>query len=164
LGLYEPGAADTEYLTWCYTGGEASGRMPFDLPSWLSPGSYELRLFANNVYHLLATSNTFSVDRVPVRMKVYPPIVIFIDRVKARWDGIVVPTATDWLGLYEPAAADTKYLTRCYTNGEASSRMSFELPSWLSPGSYELRLFANNSDLRLATSNTFKKKKIRLPW
>jgi hypothetical protein len=164
LGLYEPGAADTEYLTWCYTGGEASGRMPFELPSWLDSGSYELRLYANNVYHRLATSNTFSVDRVPVRLKVYPPIVIFFDRVKARWDGIVVPTATDWLGLYEPGAADTEYLTRCYTNGEASGRMSFELPSWLSPGSYELRLFANNSDHRLATSNTFKKKKIWRPW
>ena len=128
LGLYEPGAFDTEYLTWCYTGGEASGRMPFELPSWLSPGNYELRLFANNAFNRLATSNAFSVDWEPVRMKVFPAIIVFVDQIKASWDGIITPTATDWLGLYEPGAADTEYLTWCYTSGEASGRMSFELP------------------------------------
>jgi hypothetical protein len=161
LGLYEPGADDTEYLAWCYTSGEASGRMPFELPSWLSPGSYELRLFANNVYNRLATSNTFSVDWEPVRMKVFPAIIVFVDQIKASWDGIITPTATDWLGLYEPGADDTEYLTWCCTSGEASGRMPFELPSWLSSGNYELRLFANNSYHRLATSNAFKKIKIR---
>ena len=161
LSLYEPGAADTEYLTWCYTGGEASGRIPFELPSWLSPGIYELRLFANNGYHRLAISNTFSVDWEPVRMSVSPTIVSSAGQLEASWDGIVAPTATDWLGLYEPGAADTEYLTWCYTGGEASGRIPFELPSWLSPGIYELRLFANNGYHRLAISNTFKKIKIR---
>jgi len=161
LGLYEPGADDTEYLTWCYTSGEASGRMLFELPSWLNPGSYELRLFANNAYNRLATSNAFSVDWEPVRVKVYPAIVIFVNQIKASWDGMVAPTATDWLGLYKPGADDTECLTWCYTSGEASGRISFELPPWLRSGSYELRLFANNSYHRLATSNAFKKIKIR---
>ena len=135
--------------------------MPFELPSWLSPGSYELRLFANNSYSRLATSNAFGVDWKPVRMRVFPTIVTFVDRIKLSWKGIVLPTATDWIGLYEPGAADTEYLTWSYTNGEARGRVPFELPSWLSPGSYELRLFANNGYKRLATSNAFKNIEIR---
>jgi hypothetical protein len=161
MGLYEPNADDSEHLTWCYTSAEASGRMPFELPSWLSPGSYELRLFANNSYHRLATSNAFSVEWKAVKMRVFPKIVLFVDQIKASWEGIVAPTATDWMGLYEPGADDNEYLTWCYTSGEASGRMPFELPSGLRPNTYELRLFANKSYHRLATSNAFKKIKIR---
>ena len=134
LGLYEPGAADTEYLTWCYTGGEASGRMSFELPAWLRPGIYELRLFANNGFNHLATSNAFSVRLGPGEDERESDDFSSAGQLETSWDGIVVPTTTDWLGLYEPGAADTEYLTWCYTGGEASSRMPFELPSWLSPG------------------------------
>ena len=39
----------------------AAGTCPFVVPFWISNGTYELRLFANNVFTLLATSNPFTV-------------------------------------------------------------------------------------------------------
>src|SRR5262249_60435591 len=61
IGLYTPGAADGSYLAWQNTGGAASGSMAFPLPANLAPGTYELRLFAEQFSGRLATSNAFAV-------------------------------------------------------------------------------------------------------
>jgi RHS repeat-associated protein len=53
------GAANTSYVSWRYTTGTASGSVPFTLPA--VEGTFELRLFANNGYTRLATSNPFTV-------------------------------------------------------------------------------------------------------
>jgi hypothetical protein len=61
IGLFTPGAADTSYWTWRSTTGTASGSVPFTIPAWLAPGTYELRLFSNGGFTLLGTSNTVVV-------------------------------------------------------------------------------------------------------
>jgi hypothetical protein len=68
IGLYAVGTANTAEITWIYvsctrTAGaaRASGSCAFTLLSGLTPGSYELRLFPNDGYTLLATSNGFTV-------------------------------------------------------------------------------------------------------
>ena len=61
LGLYMPGANDTAYLAWRYTTGAASGAVPFTIPGTIAPGTYELRLFSNNGFTRLASSNSFTV-------------------------------------------------------------------------------------------------------
>jgi hypothetical protein len=68
IGLYTPGSADTAFLAWIYvscskitTTTKASGSCPFVLPNSLASGTYELRLFANNGFSRLATSNALSV-------------------------------------------------------------------------------------------------------
>jgi hypothetical protein len=69
IGLYALGTANTAELAfgWIYlscTQGvgavRASGSCAVPLPSWLTPGSYELRLFPNS-YAPLTTSNGFTV-------------------------------------------------------------------------------------------------------
>jgi hypothetical protein len=75
--------------------------------------------------------------------------------VTATWSGIISPTANDWIGLFTPGAADGSYFSYRLTNGASSGSLPFNIPSSLSPGTYELRLYSNLSWTRLATSSTF---------
>jgi hypothetical protein len=68
LGLYAPASADTATIDWVYvscskTPGSArpSGSCPFVVPA-LAAGIYEMRLFANDGFTRLATSNGFTVQ------------------------------------------------------------------------------------------------------
>src|SRR5262245_44855112 len=75
------------------------------------------------------------------------------------WAGITTPTATDWIGLYTPGAPDTAFLAWSYVSctqtpgaARAAGACPFLIPAGLPPGTYELRLLANNVFTRLATS------------
>jgi len=65
---HEP-AADTAYLAWIYvscskTAGSAAaaGSCAFAIPGTVAGGTYELRLFSNNSFTKLATSNALTVN------------------------------------------------------------------------------------------------------
>jgi hypothetical protein len=64
VGLYSSSsAANTAYATWRYTTGASNGSMPFPIPDVAPPGTtYELRLFSNNTFTRLATSQSFTVS------------------------------------------------------------------------------------------------------
>src|SRR5215467_9419244 len=71
IGLYTPGAANSSYLSWMYvscsqTSGvaRASGSCLYGLPN--TTGTYELRLFSNDNFTLLATSNPFTASTLPI--------------------------------------------------------------------------------------------------
>jgi len=49
-------------VSYVYTNGNASGSTALTVPANAAAGTYELRLFANNGYSLLATSNSFTVQ------------------------------------------------------------------------------------------------------
>jgi hypothetical protein len=153
LGLYStPGAADSAYLSWRYTNGLASSNVPFTLPAGVAAGAtYELRLF--NSGQRRATSNSFTIQAIT--LSVSPTTVFPGGSITATWANIASPTANDWLGLYSWAGAvDNAYLSWRYTNGLASSNVSFTIPGGASAGAtYELRLF--NNGVRRATSNSF---------
>jgi hypothetical protein len=61
IGMHTPGAPNTSYVAWRYTTGTAAGSVPFTIPTGIAFGTYQLRLFAQNGYTLLATSNNFTV-------------------------------------------------------------------------------------------------------
>jgi hypothetical protein len=68
IGLYAPGSADTDFIDWMYVScsqsrgsSRASGSCSYSLPSTLPTGNYELRLFVNDIYLRLETSNIVSV-------------------------------------------------------------------------------------------------------
>jgi len=75
--------------------------------------------------------------------------------VTATWSGIASPTSTDWLGMHTPSAPNTSYVTWRYTNGAASGSLPVTVPGSVAPGTYQLRLFAQNGYTLLATSNNF---------
>jgi hypothetical protein len=76
------------------------------------------------------------------------------------WSGITSPSATDWLGLFQPGAPNTAYIDWIYVscsktpNGSgAAGSCSFVVPATVAPGTYQLRLLANDGYTLLATSN-----------
>jgi hypothetical protein len=149
IGLYPIGAPDNSPSTWRGTTGAASGSVPLSIGS-VSPGTYELRLFANNSLVRMATSNQISV--VATTVSASPSTVNSGGSVTASWSGIINPTSGDWIGLYAVGAPDNSPSTWRGTTGTASGSVPLSIGS-VSPGTYELRLFANNSLARLATSN-----------
>jgi hypothetical protein len=159
IGLYLPGAANQPSIAWRNTTGTAGGSVPFTIPATLAPGTYELRLFANNGYTRLAVSNTFTVTApagcTGTSLGASPTSVPAGGSVTATWSTICAPTGADWIGLYLPGAANQPSLAWRYTTGTAGGSASFTIPTTLAPGTYELRLFANNGYTRLAVSNTF---------
>ena len=77
----------------------------------------------------------------------------------ATWSGIATPTASDWIGLFAAGAPAGSYLNWFYVSctqsagaARASGSCPLSVPTGLAPGTYELRLFANNSSTLLVTS------------
>src|SRR5207245_2392218 len=78
------------------------------------------------------------------------------------WSGIAAPAPGGWTGLYAPRSGNTAYLAWIYVScsqsrvaASAAGSCPFTIPSGLAPGSYELRLYPNDTFTRLATSGTF---------
>ena len=79
--------------------------------------------------------------------------------VNASWSGIANPTARDWIGLYAPGAGNTNFQSWLYVSclqapvaAAASGSCPYVLPNVA--GTYELRLFSNDTYSVLATSNS----------
>ena len=82
--------------------------------------------------------------------------------VTAAWSGIAAPTTTDWIGLYSAGTSDGAYLGWMYVScsqapaaARASGSCAFPIPGSVSPGTYELRLFAADGFTRLTVGNAF---------
>jgi len=157
IGIFTPGAADTAYhLGWRYTTGTASGSVPFTVPTTLAPGNYELRLFSDGRYSRLALIPiTVVAGCTGGALSVSPTSTAPGSTVTAAWSAVCAPTTTDWIGLFPPGAHDSAFITYRYTTGTASGNVPFTIPATVAPGTYELRLFSNNSVTRLAVSNSF---------
>jgi subtilase family protein len=170
IGLYAPSASNTTYRTWVYvscsvspTTPRSSGSCAMTLPSNLTPGTYELRLFSNNGFTRLATSNTFAVVAPgPATLGVSPSSVVAGGSVTATWSNIPAPSSGDWIGLFAPGSANTAFLSRIYVgcgaapsgSGAASGSCPFAIAGSVAPAPYQLRLFASSGAL-LATSSNF---------
>ncbi len=168
IGLYAQGAADTAFVDWMYvscskTAGasRASGSCALVLPTNPAQATYELRLFANNAFTRLATSAAaITVGSAGPTVAVSPTSTAPGGPVTATWSGIVNPAAGDWIGLFAQGAADTAFVDWIYVicsktaaSARPSGSCSMTLPTNLASGTYELRLLANNTFTRLATSN-----------
>src|SRR5262249_33602858 len=156
IALYRVGTADNTFLAWRYTDGTASGERPLGVAANAPAGTYELRLFSNNVYTLLATSNSFTVQNpAPASLSAGPASVNPGQPVTATWSSIFAPTSTDWIALYVAGAPDNAFIAWRYTDGNAAGSAALTIPANAAPGTYELRLFSNNVYTLLAMSNRF---------
>jgi hypothetical protein len=155
LTLVPVGAADANWVAWIDTTGRASDSTLFTLPAGLSAGAYEVRLFANGGWKRLAVSNGVTVTAAGPSLTASPVATAPGGTLTAAWRNIAAATALDWVGVYAAGAADAGYVTRFYTGGRATDHTLATLPGSTSPGTYELRLFTNDTLTRLATSNSF---------
>ncbi|HYB94556.1 MAG TPA: S8 family serine peptidase [Vicinamibacterales bacterium] len=166
IGLFPSGGGDTSYITWMYLNGArtppASG-MTSATVSFPAPaaGTYNVRLFANNGSTKIATSNTITVSSSSAQS---PSITV-----PSSVAGGATFTATiangpgnakDWVGFFPSGGGDTTYIYWMYLNGTrtapatgtSSASVQFAAPS--TPGTYNVRLFADNGTTKVATSNT----------
>jgi large repetitive protein len=152
IGVYAVGAPDASYVTRGNTNGLASGTTTLGLPGGLATGAYDLRLFANNTFTRLAVSNGLAVVAGPV-VRVTPATLAATGTLTVTWEGIAAPTPTDWVALVLLNAPDPSYVAWGYTTGAATGSLGLSVPAAVPQGSYELRLFAQNTWQRLAVSN-----------
>ena len=72
IGLFRPGSSHGDFLHYIYvncslepSSPRASGSCPMTVPSGVPPGVYQLRLFSNNTYDHLNSSNSFTLGASP---------------------------------------------------------------------------------------------------
>src|SRR5262249_4007525 len=122
----------------------------------LAPGTYELRLFDQLFSGRLAVSNPFTVTAcTTATLGASPTSVAAGGSGTAAWSGICAPKGPDRDRLYVRGGGDGNDLRGQSAGGAASGSMPFAMPATLAPGTYELRLFAEQFSGRLAVSNTF---------
>jgi len=120
-------------------------------------GRYQVRLFSNNTFAKVATSNTITVSGPSVALSPDPAAVgTTLSAAVSGGPG----NATDWVGLYLETAPDTTYVDWCFLNGMKTvpspgvtnaTVSCFTVPA---SGRYQVRLFSNNTFTRVTTSNT----------
>jgi hypothetical protein len=100
IGLYVPGAANTDFIDWIYvscskTSGssQANGSCPFAVPVSLDAGKYQLRLLADDGFTLLATSN-------PLRVLSWCPPVNIGETVNSPFQDFYPSITPNGLSLY----------------------------------------------------------------
>jgi hypothetical protein len=151
IGVYAAGAADASFITQVFTNGQASGSTTITLGA-LAIGSYELRLFANSGFTRLAVSNGFTVIPGPA-VHASPGTVAKGGTVTVTWEGIAAPTVNDWFALAPLNSDDSVYVSYHYSTGAASGSTTIAVPASAPSGTYEVRLFGNNTLQRLGVSN-----------
>ena len=160
VALYQTGTPDGSYLSHQYLYGSTSAFLPFTLPA--TAGTYEFRLFPNNGWTSIAASPTVTVAATAARVAPLPPTTPYLTLNGAPAPVTVAPGATiginvlnstgnalDWIGIYPVGmlADSTKSVVEHYV-----TYTTYAIPATTAAGTYEARLFANNSLTLLATS------------
>ena len=120
-----------------------------------TPGTYEFRLFENNGYTRVATS-----PAVTVGTPAPGPTALTVSATSVNGGDSVTVTLSDgpgnnrdWLALAAVGDPDNSYLQYVYIGaGATSTTWTVDMPA--TPGTYEFRLFEDDSYTRLATSPT----------
>ena len=165
VGLYAASDPDSTDLAWNYLNGSrirpATGvtdaTVAFTLP--MTPGTYNVRFFLNDSTTRLAISATITVT--------VSQSSVTVSATTVSAGGTVTATvangpgnAGDWVGLYVASDPESTYVAWSYLNGSrtrpatgvTSATLAFTLP--MTPGTYNVRFFLNDSTTRLATSAT----------
>jgi subtilisin family serine protease len=100
---------------------------------------------------------------VSVKLTASPSSIAPGGTLTVTWDRNASPASTDWIGLYQPGAANTAYIEWIYVScsktpgsPQTSGSCPFVVPASLAPAVYELRLLANDGFTLLATSNVLR--------
>ena len=110
---------------------------------------------ANNVARTTSCSDTNAFTFSTTKVSATPTPVVRGGTLTVAWSGITAPTSGDWVGLYRVGTPDGGLVaTWKYTTGTATGSMALKFPWITIAGQYEVRLMADNTSRRLATSAT----------
>ena len=155
VGVFPVGGDNGTRLSMKWTGGGSAGQ--FELPSNPSakPGQYEVRLYANDGWDLLASSAPFSIIPLATTVEPTPNLVRRGGKVHAAWRKLDSPSKDDWVGLFPAGGPNPSRLDFKYTGGKSEGAVGLTVPAGAPPGAYELRLYAAGGWGLLATSAPF---------
>jgi hypothetical protein len=156
VGVFPVGGDNGTRLSMKWTGGGAAGN--FELPSNPSakPGQYEVRLYADDGWDLLAFSKPFLIGPLAETVESTSRIVRRGKSVQAVWRNLDPPAKDDWVGLFPRGGLDQSRLDFKFTGGASDGAADLTVPADTPLGDYELRLYAAAGWERLATSAAFK--------
>jgi len=150
VALYRTGVGDKEgYVTYKYLQGNTAGTLTFTAPS--TAGTYEFRMFLNNTWKKLATSNTVTVSGSVTILQASPTTISQGDIISVYYSG-APGNSYDWVGMFEIGAENSKFIYRQFLWGTTSDTLLFTAPQ-NTVSTYEFRLFRNNTYEKVATSN-----------
>lgn len=152
VAIIPEGAPDSGYVRWQYTNQQASGDLIFNL-SGLAAGGYVAKLFANDNLTLQASSPSFTIAGNVYEVTADKASYTAAETAHVTFTS-APPTALDWIALAPVGSPGASYVRWGYTGATSTGTLDFSL-SGLPSGSYEARLYTNNTlDLR-ATSASF---------
>jgi len=159
FGLHPVGAANIDWIEFSYVGsGVTDTTWTVTVPD--DPGDYEVRLFLDNGYQLIKTSDVVTVEPAapPPPDPTQASLSVDVSLVSPG-EPITVTLSDgfggqyDWLALSAAGAPDTSYVQMTYVGaGVTNTTWTVAAPS--TPGQYEFRLFLDNGYTREATSAT----------
>jgi len=152
IGIYKTSANDRTWIGWKYLEGNRAGTLTFNAPG--DTGSYNFRMFENDGYTLLATSNAVTVSAGTVT----PPVSggtasLRLDKtsftpgeqIAVYFTAPASYPGDAWVGIIpsnvphgDEAVNDGYDLTYQYVNKRTSGTMTFSAPS--QAGAYDFRL------------------------
>ena len=156
VGVFPVEGNNGTRLSMKWTGGGAAGR--FELPPNPSakPGQYEVRLYANDGWDLLAFSKPFSIRRLTARVECTAGAVKRGGPVHAVWRNLDPAASDDWVGLFPRGGPNQSRLDFKFTGGAAEGAVDLTVPASAPLGEYELRLYAAGGWTVLSTSAAFR--------
>jgi hypothetical protein len=152
LAFASTSAPNNSYVQYTYVGSGVTTRT-WTVTAPATPGTYEFRLFTNNTYTRAATSPSVTVagGAAPVlsvsATSVAPGASVTMT-LTGGYGG-----STDWLALAATSAPNNSYIKYTYVgNGVTTRTWTVTMPT--TPGTYEFRLFLNNTYTLAAKSPT----------
>lgn len=136
IGMYKSGSSDNSYMTKQYLNGNENGTVTLEAPD---PGSYNFRLFENDSFTKLATSNNVEASAaVGNKVIATPSHVRPGGSVKVTYWG-APPEGTGVIGMYGVNRPDKFYLGMRSIGSKSCGSITWQLPA--NPGSYDFRMF-----------------------
>ena len=154
-GIYPVGGPLSSWVAWNRTGGTTSGSADVTIPAGTAAGSYEVRLFTDNTYTVIATASAFTVVRPTPAVSASPSSVVTGGSVTVSWSGVSA-TPEDWWGIYPVGGPLSSWVAWNRTGGTTSGSADVTIPAGPAAGSYEVRLFTDNTYTVIATSTAFR--------
>ena len=164
IGIYKTDADNFDFYTYAYLYGEKEGTIELYMPE--EPGQYQLRMFVDDTYTVIAESETFEViaatqeetdESTDVSQynttleletdAAFPDELITVNYYNAPGN------ETDWIGIYEVGDTEGYIIDWLYTDGSETGSVDFYAP--YDPGNYIFRFFPNDTFDIIAESDPF---------
>lgn len=137
IGMFSAGAGDHSPLSRKYLDGSTNGSFVLYTPS--IPGTYNVRMFADDGYRLLAVSETVTVKQnAGVRIIAEPETASPGQAIYVHFWGAMPDSV---IGMYGVTRPDKFWISMQPTGGASCGTLTFRAPG---RGNYDFRLFENN--------------------